>query len=231
MTGEKIVTTGAIVQFVVKIRTLPFKKDGTLLSHGLRSGFDLTRRTTESDVRPSSEEDEEAQQALIPGKAGKAATDKEGRQAIGFARAPRFLEERKPQWWVTLADAKQSRIIVQPSKCTDVGPDHTRTFSVQFQAPPQAGLYSFRAIVKSDVFLGSEADASVLLKIDDASKLEDADFEDDISDPEEDTLAGQMAAMRGEKVKPSAAYRDDDDSSTDADEEEQEAQDSDSDWD
>ncbi len=42
--------------------------------------------------------------------------------------------------------------------------------------------------------------------------------EDDISDPDEDTLAGQMAAMRGEKVKRSPYHgEDDDESSTDDD--------------
>ena len=34
------------------------------------------------------------------------------------------------------------------------------------------------------------------------------DDDEDISDPEEDTLAGQMAMMRGGKVKPSAVHGD-----------------------
>lgn len=39
----------------------------------------------------------------------------------------------------------------------------------------------------------------------------DYDSDDDISEPDEDTLAGQMAMMRGGKVKPSAVHGDDDD--------------------
>lgn len=193
VTGEKIVTPGAVVQFVVKLRALPFKKDGTLLFQGLRPGSEAARRELESSVRPSSEEDDEAQLNHLIGRSdraqkdGKAGASSEGKQPIGFTRAPYYLEERKPHWWVFLADAKQSRIIVQPVKCTDVGPDAVRTFSIQFQAPPQVGLYSFRAMVKSDVYLGSEAEMSVLLKVDDTSRLEDADYEDEISDPEEDT--------------------------------------------
>jgi translocation protein SEC63 len=35
---------------------------------------------------------------------------------------------------------------------------------------------------------------------------DDEDDEEDISDPEEDTLAGQMAMMRGGKVKPSPVH-------------------------
>jgi len=42
--------------------------------------------------------------------------------------------------------------------------------------------------------------------------------EDDISDPEEDSLAGQMAMMRGGSVKKRHAESDDDDSDTDGDE-------------
>ena len=72
------------------------------------------------------------------------------------------------------------------------------------------------------------------LKIDDVSALdadERGDEEDDISDPEEDSLAGQMAVMRGHKVKPIAESDDDDDSSTDDDKSDDSDSDSDSDSD
>ena len=61
---------------------------------------------------------------------------------------------------------------------------------------------------------------------------EDAqDAEDEISDPEEDSLAGQMAAMRGGAVKKRQAGSDDedDDSDTDGDEKDGDSSDSDSD--
>lgn len=55
--------------------------------------------------------------------------------------------------------------------------------------------------------------------------------EDEISDPEEDSLAGQMAAMRGGSVKKNRAESDDEDdeSDTDGDEKSNDASDSDSD--
>lgn len=237
VTGERIVTPGAIVQYVVKMRTLPFKKDGTLLHDGIRAGSDIDRREQESSVRPSTEDDDEAKLETLIGRTDPK-NDKEGKQSLGFARAPFFLEERKPAWWVFISDIKQSRVIVQPSKCTDIGPDKTRTFSIQFQAPPQPGLYTFRAVVKSDCYLGSEAEMSVLLKVEDPSKLEEEDWEDDISEPDEDTLAGQMAAMRGEKVKSArqASDDDDDDDESGTDDEHNhnhagEGEDSESDWD
>jgi len=71
------------------------------------------------------------------------------------------------------------------------------------------------------------------LDIEDVSELgEDAEGqEDEISDPEEDSLAGQMAAMRGGAVKKSQVDSDDedDDSDTDGDEKNDDSSDSDSD--
>ena len=54
--------------------------------------------------------------------------------------------------------------------------------------------------------------------------------EDDISDPEEDSLAGQMAMMRGSSVKKRQAGSDDEDDDSDTDgDEKHESSDSDSD--
>ncbi|PWN50543.1 hypothetical protein IE53DRAFT_379678 [Violaceomyces palustris] len=239
VSGEKLVTTGAIVQFVVKLRTLPMKRDGSLLRDGAR--MDAKRVDEETSVRPGSEEDDDVKLDALIGRKD-ASADTEGKQPVGYARAPYFLEERKPSWWVMIGDHKMNRVIVQPSKVSDIGPDKVRTFSVQFQAPPQPGLYTFQAVVKSDSYLGSDAARYVKLKVDDPSALEEEDLEDEISDPEEDTLAGQMAMMRGGKVKPSRADREsseeeqdesdeEDGSSTEEEEESGEGSESDSDED
>lgn len=53
-------------------------------------------------------------------------------------------------------------------------------------------------------------------------------MEDEISDPEEDSLAGQMAVMRGGSVKKRQAESDDE-SDTDGDEKSDNGSDSDSD--
>ena len=71
------------------------------------------------------------------------------------------------------------------------------------------------------------------LEVDDASVLnaDDNAAEDDISDPEEDSLAGQMAMMRGGSVKKSRpAEESDDESSTDDDRDSDSDSSSDSDW-
>ena len=73
---------------------------------------------------------------------------------------------------------------------------------------------------------------SFQLKIEDPSALnaDEQGAEDEISDPDEDTLAGQMAAMRGGPVKKSQREEEsDDESSTDDDQETDDSSDSDDD--
>lgn len=255
VSGEKSVTTTAIVQFVVQVRALPPKKDAVLLADGVRGGGEVNGLP---DVRSGEDDDEEdipkgaSVDACCGGGGGgatKSATDKDGsssdgRQAIGVARAPHFPHERKPQWWVSIGDVKQNRVIVQPTKVTDIGPDATRTYSMQFQAPPNAGTYTFSAQIISDSYLGSSASKHVKLLVEDADEVHghghshghhghshggDDDDDDDISEPDEDTLAGQMALMRGQKVKPSAYHGggDDDDEDEDGDEEDDDEDDED----
>lgn len=70
------------------------------------------------------------------------------------------------------------------------------------------------------------------MEVEDVTALgEDAQgVEDEISDPEEDSLAGQMAMMRGGSVKKRQEESDeDDDSDTDGDEKGNDSSDSDSD--
>lgn len=67
----------------------------------------------------------------------------------------------------------------------------------------------------------------IQLKIEDATVLNEDDKEDEISDPEEDTLAGQMAAMRGGSVRKRDVAHSDDESSTDDDADSDSSSDSD----
>lgn len=69
------------------------------------------------------------------------------------------------------------------------------------------------------------------LKIEDPPAVDNDPSEDEISEPDEDTLAGQMAAMRGDKVKKRVESDDSDESGTDDDEESESDSSSDSDSD
>ena len=71
------------------------------------------------------------------------------------------------------------------------------------------------------------------LEVEDASALgeEAQGAEDEISDPEEDSLAGQMAVMRGGTVRRRQAESDDEDDESDTDGDEKGGNSSDSDSD
>lgn len=127
-----------------------------------------------------------------------------------------------------LADVKSNKVVVPPFKIADIpvadparGLDY-RSYKLQFQAPQTVGLFTWKVFVVSDTFVGEEAARDVVLKIDDPSVLASEEpADDDISDPEEDSLAGQMALMRGGSVKKLAdgEGESDDESDTDGEEE------------
>lgn len=202
--GEPVVTTGAIVQLIVKLRLLPLKRDGSLLQDGRR--LDAKRVTGDSHVRPSSEEELAAEN-----------DENTGRVTNGVVYAPFFAEEVKPFWNVQMGDDKTGRIIISSTKFTDIGSTATRELRIGLQAPPESGLYTFVLRVQSDSYLGSSASFPMKLRVEDAVEPE-SDEEDEISDPEEDTIAGQMALMRGESVKRIDADSDDDDEEDDDEE-------------
>ncbi|KIK95455.1 hypothetical protein PAXRUDRAFT_140659 [Paxillus rubicundulus Ve08.2h10] len=143
----------------------------------------------------------------------------------GWAHAPFWPGLRKPGWWLVLADDKSNRIVVPPLRITDVPRSdpakerNYRCYKLQFQAPPNVGLFTWKVYFVSDTMVGEEVCRGISLKIDDVSALnaEEQTPEDEISDPEEDTLAGQMAAMRGGSVKKGAVEESEDESSTDDD--------------
>lgn len=57
----------------------------------------------------------------------------------------------------------------------------------------------------------------IMLKVEEPPSETESDAGDDISEPDEDTLAGQMAMMRGENVKPSKVHGGEYDSEEDSD--------------
>lgn len=90
------------------------------------------------------------------------------------------------------------------------------TFKVPLTQPSgTVGVYNYRFVMKNNAYFGADIDIPVDMEVKPASiekellhfkkKLEDkdeeSDSESDISDPEEDTIAGALAALRGEKAK------------------------------
>lgn len=93
------------------------------------------------------------------------------------------------------------------------------TFKIKLTAPvpPTIGDFFFRLILRNNAYFGNDVDIPVDLKVETvpvnveavrkAAGLEDndsgSDSDLDISDPEEDSIAGALAAMRGQGVKKS----------------------------
>ncbi|KAI0759710.1 DnaJ-domain-containing protein [Trametes elegans] len=207
--GERYVTPSSFVHLLVKLRLAPIAKDGKPVP--LPKPETNDKRDNEFLISKKDAED-------LP----------QGECASGYAHAPYWPANRKPSWWIVLADVKSNKVVVPPLKITDIpvaDPARAvayRAYKIQFQAPQTVGLFTWKVFVVSDTFVGEEAARDVVLKIDDPSVLaaDEQDAEDDISDPEEDSLAGQMALMRGGSVKKPRAGDDesDDESSTDDDE-------------
>lgn len=85
--------------------------------------------------------------------------------------------------------------MVLPQKYTDIV--RQRTIKIQFPGPPKAGIYSFTLFVKSDSVVGADLRREIRLQVEEASALPpEPDIDDDISEPDEDSIAGQMKLMR-----------------------------------
>ncbi|RPD62137.1 translocation protein sec63 [Lentinus tigrinus ALCF2SS1-7] len=219
--GERFVTPSSFVHLLVKLRVVPLSKEGHPVP--------IPKQTKESEKRDNEFLLSKKEMEDMP------KTD----YISGYAHAPYWPANRKPSWWIVLADVKSNKVVVPPMKITDVpvaGPQSGidyRSYKIQFQAPQNVGLFTWKVFVVSDTFVGDEASRDIILKIDDPSVLasEDTTAEDDISDPEEDSLAGQMALMRGGAVKKRTEEESDDESSTDEEEEDKGDSSSDSDSD
>jgi translocation protein SEC63 len=228
--GERLVTPSSIVYLIVKLRLSPSRGSSLSLPPTQEKDAEETKRSLKSN-------EDKDNQFLVSRK------DAEDNPSVdiasGWAHAPYWPGYRKPAWWLVLADDKTNRVVVPPMKITDVPfskPEQDRNFrsyKLQFQAPNGVGLFTWKIYLVSDTFVGEEICEDIALKIDDITALnaDEQGAEDEISDPEEDSLAGQMAAMRGGSVKKVQDYNESDEESSTDDDQESGSSNSDSDSD
>lgn len=203
--GEEQVNAGSLMHLVLKLRLLPLKRDGSLLRNGRRLDA-RDKKYGEDCVRPGTLEADTLNEANA------------GREPMGYVHAPYFLEERVPGWFMQMGDPKSDHLIMSPTRFGDMSTTQLRIVTAPIIAPPESGVYTFQVEVNSDSYLGSRVVKVMKLTVSEPI-VPRPDEEDEISDPEEDTIAGQMALMRGERVKPSnVVYEDDDDEDEDDDE-------------
>ncbi|KAF2150828.1 translocation protein sec63 [Myriangium duriaei CBS 260.36] len=225
--GEKYVLPGSLVQFVVKARFIP---PGSVNVPEIRPEDLEDKDPDETDTKAQREEEEEARQHQPP-----------------LTHAPYFARDHAPRWHLFLTDVRQGKIAVppftyqtfdKPILTADGKPTYEmQTLKMQFQAPPSAGLYRFQMHLMCDSYVGFDDKRDVSMTIEDESKAEEVDEEDEISEPEEDSLAGQMAALKGQsapgKPRRKIARKEDDSSDEESgtDEDENSASDTDTDTD
>ncbi|RXW12291.1 hypothetical protein EST38_g13561 [Candolleomyces aberdarensis] len=207
--GERVVTPSSIIFLVVKLRLTP-------------PGSNTERKDVSVDeakriVQYNDKKDEE----FLLSK--QEAEDLPKGRSTGWAHAPHWPSNRKPTWWLVLGDEKQNRVVVPPIRISDIPYADTesdrdyRTYKIQFQGPPSTGVFTWKLFVVSDTFVAEEASKDLTLSIEHPPAADQDPSEDDISEPEEDSLAGQMAAMRGGPVK-KRKDESDEESGTDDDE-------------
>lgn len=192
--GEKFITTGSLVQLVVKARVIP---------PGSANVPDVNEIDLE-DVDP----DEGDLDALL----GRKPQNKKAKILDGdsppstshekplqppLAYAPYFARDHSPRWHVFLADSKLGKVAVPPFTITtfnkpvlnDAGKPtfNMQTFKMQFQAPPQVGVYPFVMHLICDSYIGMDSKRDVLLNVEDSVKAAEMNDEDEISEPEEGT--------------------------------------------
>jgi translocation protein SEC63 len=99
------------------------------------------------------------------------------------------------------------------------------TFKIPISSPTpsEVGKYQFRVVIKSLDYFTNDIDTTVIMNVEQPPRLEELDEGlYDIPDPDEDSLAGALASMKGEKVRKVEQYESSDDEDEDEEEEEEE---------
>ena len=197
--GEKHLTPGALIQFVVKVRFVP----------------PTVPQGSIPPVEPADLEDPDPKEGDLDAlkgktkrrtvhdpKTGKAKTvfEEEDRVQPPLVHAPYYARDHAPRWRVFLADTRQAKVAVPPFtfatfdkpmfKTNEKGEVLTeptfavQTLRMQFQAPPQVGDYHFTAWTVCDSYIGCDGVAEVMMKIEEPKEGEIIE-EDEVSEPEE----------------------------------------------
>ncbi|KAM7199079.1 hypothetical protein V8F20_005897 [Naviculisporaceae sp. PSN 640] len=205
VTGERFIIPSSLVTLVVKGRFVPPGSENVPKVNEL----DL------EDIDPAEDDLDAILGRKTPKQIGK---DEKGKPIYESAEtdpitpplvaAPYFARDHSPRWHVFLTDSKQGRVAVPPftfaqfDKPVFEADGKTPTFAMQtlkaqFQAPPQAGHYTFVMHVVCDSYVGFDTKMEVTLIVEDADKAAAMRVEEEISEAEEDSIAGIMHAAKG----------------------------------
>lgn len=193
--GEQFITPSALVSLVVKSRVIP---PGTL---------------NVPEVDPLDLEDVDPEEGDVDAVLGRKKVGVKGEvlpqvkpDLPPLAHAPYFARDHASRWHVFLSDSKQGRMAVPPTTITmfekPAFDEHGKpTFNMQttkmsFQAPPEAGQYTFRMNLVCDSYIGFDAKVEVTLVVEEASKAQVINADDDISEPDEGKYRAILVTVR-----------------------------------
>lgn len=189
--GEKVVTTGSLVNLVVKVRVIP---PGSL---------------NVPEVNLSDLEDIDPEEGDVDALLGRKSKNKvaklldgETETATGekplqphLAYAPYFARDHSPRWHIFLADRKSGKVAVPPTSFStftkpllDGAGNPTfnmQTFKMQFQAPNKAERYPFVMHLICDSYIGMDSNLDVVLQVEDSALAAKMSADDEISEPDE----------------------------------------------
>lgn len=233
VTGERVIIPSSLVTLVIKGRFIPPGAENVPAINDL----DL------EDVDPA-EDDIDAlmgrKNKTIKGADGKPISVEEQSILPPLAFAPHYARDHTPKWYAFLSDSKQGKMAVPPftfdrfdAPMFDEQGKPTfnmQTLKAQFAAPPQAGHYTFVMHVICDSYVGFDTKMEVTLVVEEAAKAAEMDVADDISEPDEDSIAGQMHALKtGQASQPKRRAQDESDDESGTDDEEDDTSDTNTD--
>ena len=189
--GDRVVTPSSLVQLVVKARVIP----------------PGTKNIPAINIKDLDDKDpEEGDLDALHGRKKSKDGSKENTEQPPLAHAPYFAADHAPRWHIFLSDTKAGRIAVPPFTFTafdkpafhaDGKPTFNMlTFRCQFQAPPQVANFPFTMHLVCDSYIGTDSKIPIVLEVKDVSEADVVESDDEISEPEEDSLAGQLQAMK-----------------------------------
>ncbi|OAA56473.1 translocation complex component [Cordyceps fumosorosea ARSEF 2679] len=201
VTGERCIVPSSLVSLVIKGRFVP---PGAAGDAPPINELDL------EDVDPAEDDLDSLtgrRQRTVKGPDGAPVSVESNPVSPPLVFAPHYARECAPKWYAFLSDSKQGKLAVPPflfdkfdqpilDPATGRPTFAMQTLKAQFAAPPQAGHYTFVLHVVCDAYVGFDTKMEVTLVVDDASKAAEMEAEDEISEPEEDSIAGQMHAMK-----------------------------------
>ncbi|KAJ2240403.1 secretory subunit [Coemansia sp. RSA 455] len=182
--GDRVITHQSIVTLVVKIKVANAHK----MISPRKNGAAVV------DIEEIRDEDTAAIENFVANHE-KTAT----KQSPPEAYCPHFSGRKDSQWWLCFANYQGGKLVVPPVRIGDLDTD--RVIVLSFQAPAMEGKFKFHLSVKSDSYIGCDVMQEVEMTVVNPSTLPaEPPVDDDISEPEQDSIAAQMAQMRGQQA-------------------------------